>query len=293
MTNIWIVIIHYKNIAITKACLESIAKLKSVVFNVLVVNNSTDSNESKDLQSAFPSIHILDLAKNLGYSGGANQGIKYCHARKAEYVWLLNNDIIVHNESLKNLCQALHNLPQTAIFGCALVQEFDSSTILGIGKLDFVKAKSYLKESRKTLSTLDCDWLSGSNMLLRLSHFPDQHFFDERYFLYFEDTELCYRKRIEGYNCTLITNAYVIHKDGGSFNKDTASLRSYYHMRNRALFFLSYQKQPWLYFLNFGYIYGHILKQLIVLPLKGQSRKLKAEISGLKDYNLKIFGEKA
>ncbi len=291
MSSIWILIIHYKNFSITKACLESVLKQVNINYQILVVNNNDLDFNSKDLLSLDANIHTLNLDDNYGYAGGANKGIEYCKDRGGLYVYLLNNDIILETTSLLNLYEASQKFPQAALLSLATVDNFADNSLKGIGQLNFIKAKSYLKPVYLNKDYIECQWLSGSNLFFNLENFTDNTFFDERYFLYFEDTELGYRKFKQGYKCLLITSSKVIHKNGQSFGNDINYLRSYYYMRNRALFFSENQSNPILLSLNYLYILGHVVKEICLSPIKRRPGKLKAELKGLQDFLYKKLGK--
>src|SRR5205823_12067704 len=108
--------------------------------------------------------------------------------------------------------------------------------------------------------------------------------FDEDYFIYFEDADLCYRMARAGWHCLLVPSARVEHV-GASSDAGRSFWRAYYYTRNRLLFFLRYLHGfaaiPALFA-----IYGHLARHAIVLPFRGEDgrKQLKAEYIGLRDY---------
>lgn len=291
LSNIWVVIIHYEVVAATKLCLESLFNITDVTFKALVVNNGCSIEQSKNLQISFPEVYFLNLPQNLGYAGGANCGIKYCQDNGAEFIWLLNNDIEVDCHALTCLVQEALRLPGSGILSAGLVKDFAKprGIVSGVGRICYWKAKSYLGNVT-SLEPQDCEWLSGCNLFFRVEAIRNKQLFDERYFLYFEDTEFCVRMNRHGWKCTLIPQARVMHKDGGSFNEERLFWRSYYHTRNRALFFSTYQSKPYLAIINWCFILAHELKHLITLTAKGRQRQLMAELNGLSDFFMGRFG---
>jgi GT2 family glycosyltransferase len=163
--------------------------------------------------------------------------------------------------------------------------------IPGKGVIDFRRAKSLLKEAEGELP-VECEWLAGSNLLLRTAALKDNKAFDERYFLYFEDTELCHRLRLAGWTCLYVPKARISHVGSASTGDSLQHWRAYYYTRNRLLFFSTYAAFP-MNLLCLLAIHAHLFRHRLSLPRKGEqgTRQLKAELLGLRDFQEKRFGK--
>ncbi len=105
-SKVFIVILNWNGIADTLECLASVKKLDYPSCRTIVVDNGSDDGSPERLKAECPDIALIEHRANLGFTGGANAGIRYALAHGADYVWLLNNDSIVEPNSLSALVAA-------------------------------------------------------------------------------------------------------------------------------------------------------------------------------------------
>lgn len=287
----------------TRRCLTSLRATSYQNSHVLLVANGSPDGDSAQLATEFPEVEVLTLDRNYGFAGGCNRGMEKALADQADFIWLLNNDAIAKPESIEHLVKAAIANPEAGALG-AIVLEGHSSTAeeAGLGEINFKKAKTYLRKtgqdksssqtsSKQERGVYSCSWLSGSNLLLRSSALSKVGLFDERYYLYFEDVELCKRLTDAGFKCLLVPGSTIEHEGNASTQGGLSLWRSYYHSRNRLLFFMQYcsPSQRPIALLS---IWGHFIKHCFTLPLRGKAgrARLKAEWLGLNDYYSKRLG---
>ncbi len=286
----------------TRRCLTSLRATSYQNSHVLLVANGSPDGDSAQLATEFPEVEVLTLDRNYGFAGGCNRGMEKALADQADFIWLLNNDAIAKPESIEHLVKAAIANPEAGALG-AIVLEGHSSTAeeAGLGEINFKKAKTYLRKtgqdksssqnSKQEKGVYSCSWLSGSNLLLRSSALSKVGLFDERYYLYFEDVELCKRLTDAGFKCLLVPGSTIEHEGNASTQGGLSLWRSYYHSRNRLLFFMQYcsPSQRPIALLS---IWGHFIKHCFTLPLRGKAgrARLKAEWLGLNDYYSKRLG---
>lgn len=290
-------VLHWRGIEKTRRCLTSLRASSYKNSHVLLVANGSPEGDSAQLASEFPEVELLNLDSNYGFAGGCNRGMEKAIADQADFIWLLNNDAIAKPESIEHLVKAAMSNQEAGALG-AIVLEGDSNAAeeAGLGEINFNKAKTYLRKTsllKTTAGTISkpeeggysCAWLSGSNLLLRTSALKKVGLFDERYYLYFEDVELCKRLTDAGFKCLLVPGSTIEHEGNASTQGGLRLWRSYYHSRNRLLFFMQYcsPKQRPIALLA---IWGHFLKHCLTLPLRGKAGKarLKAEWLGINDF---------
>jgi GT2 family glycosyltransferase len=227
------------------------------------------------------------MAENLGFAGGCNAGARDCIGRGADWVWFLNNDARVEPDTLSLLIANAAKQPQAAALGAVVYTPSGQGYVPnGGGEIDFKRGKTYeRKQPEPGAETLSCEWLSGCNLLVDSRKFESVGGFDEQYFLYFEDTDLCFRLRQAGWQCLLVPQARVEHAGGASTEGDRQTWRRYYYTRNRLLFFGSHLSKPRAV-LPFMLIGMHLLRHTLTLPWRGENgrRQLRAELLGLSDY---------
>ena len=176
-------------------CIDSIAsKVK-----VIVIENSDNINLKKELENKYNNIQCFLTGKNLGYAKGNNLGISKV---KSEYALVLNPDAILASDALDKLLTTANKLSDFAIIGPAKQNEFS--------KFDLNKNEDQV---------FQVDSLKGFAMLLNLDQFKDIGFFDENFFIYLEEIDLCKRLKKKNKKIYLDKDVLIHHLGGSSHNE--------------------------------------------------------------------------
>lgn len=202
-----IIIVNYKSKDKTARCLESLKKADfgDLSYEVIVVENASGDDLSS-LKNIHPEIKIVQSEKNLGMGGGNNLGIaNSC----GEFILILNPDTAVQSGAILKLFDYIKNHQDVGIVGPKLLNSDGSlqysclrfpkiyTPILRrtfFGSLAPRSVNSFLMKEYDHENTREVDWLMGSCFLTRREIFNrDGFLFDERFFMYFEDTDLCRR----------------------------------------------------------------------------------------------------
>lgn len=241
-----IIILNYKMKGLVRNCLRSIfEKNLTFPFEIIVVDNDSCDGIEQMLREQFPAVKFMQSGKNLGMGAGNNIGIRMAAGK---YVLIINPDIFVLPgaiERLYNFCvqhpdvglaaPRLLNPDRSLQYTCYRWHRFWTPlfrrTILA--RLDFAKKEvaRFLMSDWGHNETREVDWIQGSCFLTPKKVFDEVGLFDERFFMYFEDTDLCRRIKNAGYKVMYLADAEVIHlhrrqsADGGLmkilFNKLT------------------------------------------------------------------------
>lgn len=217
-----IIIVNYNGKHFLKDCFESIAlHCSSMDFEIIVVDNNSTDGSQKYIKEQFPQVVLLDMNNNLGFGKANNTGV---NQSKGENILLLNNDTIL----LDNLGEVIKEIEkeEIGIIGVKMLNGYKTYTP-SVGKfpkpLDLIQL-SNLNESRKEFingsfmsKSYEVDWVSGSFMLMKRKDWDKINGFDEDYFMYVEDVDLCKRMHNLGKKIVFITNISYIHFVG--FNK--------------------------------------------------------------------------
>ncbi|MBM3320128.1 MAG: glycosyltransferase [Candidatus Eisenbacteria bacterium] len=192
---------------------------------VLVVDNASTDGSADEIARLFPRVRILANEKNLGYSKGVNEGIR---ASKGEFCLVLNPDIRARPGSLDRLLEYAIENPDVGVAGAKLLNPDGSlqyssrsfytwKTILfrrtPLGKI-FPNAgalREHLMLDWDHRTTRDVDWMLGACLLVRRSAVDDVGLMDERFFLYFEDVDWCYRMKAHGWRVVYVADAVMEH----------------------------------------------------------------------------------
>ena len=187
LKNLTIVIVTYlTNKKTLLNCLNSIDKEVKIV----IVENSKNFEHKQFILSKFKNVNIICTGKNLGYGGGNNYGLKQV---KTDYAFILNPDSILDKLFFVNMNKIL-NKKDFSIVGCSLKK--DTTYITG-GFFDEKKNKIFKENllNNELTELTEVDWVTGNSMLLNLLNFKDQKYFDENFFLYYEEFDLCFNLR--------------------------------------------------------------------------------------------------
>lgn len=258
LKDVSIIFINYNSKEVLKRSIISIKKFYDEELEIIIFNNSKkeDLNELKDI---YKNIKIIVSDKNLGFTKGCNIGVKNANGK---YVLLLNPDVIFINNFLKEGVEFLENNRDVSAVGFKILNPDISiqkesirntptplNTLLRFLGLDkFIKLlKPYYDENYEKVHEVEI--LSGACMLIKKEAFLDIGGFDESFFLYGDDIDLCIRLRKNGYKLYYLPINSVVHFKGGSLNK--FSIKRIY-LSHRAMFLYVkkyYSKNPLLFFI--------------------------------------------
>lgn len=242
-----IVVLNWNQPDLTLACLESLeAATRPVAPKVIVVDNGSDPARferlSRELIRRFPDVLLIRNNDNLGYAGGNNVGIRRALDDGAEAICILNNDIFVEPGFLEPL-EASLLVSQDIGVVTPLVAEHrnDEVNIWALGSSVNRRTAAVTRccegqrlgdvQARKAF---DVDVASGAAMLVRREVFEKVGLLDERFFLYYEETDWCLRVCRAGYRILAVPSAIVWHEVSASLGK-TSPVIDYYMQRNHLL----------------------------------------------------------
>ena len=215
LDNITFIIVSYKSENIIKSCLSSLPKNSKKI----VIENSNNTNLKTDLKSNYDNIEVI-LSNNIGMGAGNNIGLKAC---KTNYAYVLNPDTIFHKDTFSKLIEILNNIP-----------DFTLATPLNDDK-NFPNYKKIIS-SLNNNSILSVDSIDGFSMIFNLKKFSDRQFFDENFFLYLENDDLCLRIRKKKEFIYVITNSLINHKGSISQSEKLEYLRNWHWMWSKFYF---------------------------------------------------------
>ena len=248
--------------------------------------------------SEFPSnrkLVFIQTGENLGFAGGNNVGVRYALRHSYNYVCILNNDVVVNPEFLTTLVDYANRVPNVGIAGpliCSYykpqkVESMGGAISLWTGRVPRLGSRLLVTKVQTKLPFF-VHYVSGCAMLIDTKVFKTIGFFDEQFFLSFEDTDFCYRARQAGFLVQVVLASQVWHKESAS---TPTPIGRYYSVRNRLLFMKKHAKLwHWITFL-ICYILGSI-KQAIWLALGRKDLRSalaigKGVLDGLKILMLK------
>ena len=184
LKNLTVIIVTYRT---SKKIIED--NIKSIDKNVkiLLIENSKKFEHKAYFKKKFKNIQIICSGKNLGYGKGNNLGLKKI---KTDYALILNPDIICEKNFFKNLSKIISSKIDFNVIGCQYKKEkiFMPAGYFQIKKNNEFKEKFYKK---KIHSLNKVEWVVGCSMLINLKKFKKREIFDKKYFLFFEEFDMC------------------------------------------------------------------------------------------------------
>ncbi len=241
----YIIILNYNGWPDTVACLASVAKLRDAAYKIVVVDNgSVDASVAKlnEWVGNHPNVPItlLTSAKNLGYSGGNNIGVKYALAQDdCSYLWILNNDTEVDPYALKYM---LERCDEGYDGVGSTIMDFSRRTKVQLvgGRINWTNFSLESVGSGCDINALRADMeictLSGPSFLLRRAVVDKIGVFDDTFFLYCEELDYAFRAEQAGFAFSYAVKALVYHKESASTGKKSTSFRDYHLYRSWLLF---------------------------------------------------------
>ena len=244
-------------------------------------NASTDSS-GLGLARAFPSIPLLQQSQNMGYAGGNNAGIRFALGQGAEYVLIINNDVVVEPGFLESLLSVGTRLVNVGVStGLVYYQEQDHRIFSAAGSFSYllctgVNKGSRIAPSRRASKECLTKFACGVLMLVRREVFETVGLFDESFFMYFEDVEFS-RRVLKHFNIAFTPSAVAYHKSGGGTKmRDYTPLYLYYHTRNRIWTFRKDVALYRLYVIGFTML-NVVFKSIVLATNVVSDRKRAAE----------------
>ena len=261
--DITVIIVTFKSDKNVINCLNSINR----ECKIIIVENSNNFYFKENIEKKFHNVQCILAGKNIGYGRANNIALKNITTK---FALILNPDVILSNNSLKNFERAIKLINDFAI----LAPEEQNGLIKKNNK------------SENEILFKSAENVKGFAMLLKLSEFKDVGFFDESFFLYFEDIDLCKRLRDKNKKIFLVSNLKINHLGAQSSSRDISWERELarnwhwmwstfnYHKKNRGFFISLLKVLPKLISAIFKFTIYTILK-------KKKKKNLLNEIFGL------------
>jgi len=226
-----IVILCWNDRKVIGDCLRSIFDgTHKTTFEVIVSDNGSTDDSVEFIHREFPQVRVLENGVNLRFAKGNNAGIR---VSEGEYVLILNPDTIIHEGSLDGLVAHADDHPEAGALGCKILNrdgtyqrcqwpphtlrsEWCSALYLGfLARFsEWFQTGAYARWKGETERTVG--WLAGCCILIRRALLERLGGFDERFFCYYEDTDLCRRVWEAGYSVLYTPDFVITHLQGQS-----------------------------------------------------------------------------
>ncbi len=219
-----IIILNYNGLKDTLECLESVHEIDYKDFEVIVIDNGSSIKPKEPILKRFPQTTVFENEKNLGFAEGCNIGMRYALKKKIPYILLLNNDTVVNKNLLKNLVKAALEKKAGGIFGAKILSYYEKDKIDNIGAYFSWQSGQFVclgngahKDTDKFCQKQQADYVCGGGFFIKSEVIEKIGLLENKFFLMWEEVDLCYRAKKEGFEIWTVPEALVWHKISASF----------------------------------------------------------------------------
>ncbi len=207
-----IIIVNWNGLRYLKNCFDSIINQNYENYEIVFVDNGSTDKSIEYIKANYPSTIIIKNNTNLGFAEANNIGV---HKSRGEYLFLLNNDAWVEKNTIQELISTYSKVDNLGIVGCKILNP--DGTIQDLGnKIDILGYPIGINKEITDELITNLFFVSGCALFMKKELFNILNGFDERYFMFMEETDLCWRARLLGYKIVTNRNAQVFHYGGGS-----------------------------------------------------------------------------
>lgn len=241
LPTVWCIVLAYNGIDLTLECLRSLRAQEYANLHILVVDNASTDGTPALVRTQSPDVEVLEVGENLGYAGGNNLGMRHALAHGAELLFLVNNDTRLDPHCVAALVAETRRSPQCGVVG-PMVYTWDNwETISSAGgKVDWAAADAINvgagEVDRGQYPARAVDFVNGCGIMVTRQATARAGLIDERFFMYWEETDWCLRIHAAGLEVRFQPAAKMQHKAPLTWRQQSP-LTLYYTGRNRLFFF--------------------------------------------------------
>ncbi|HHT9132399.1 MAG TPA: glycosyltransferase family 2 protein [Candidatus Tripitaka californicus] len=233
-----IIIVNWNTRDLLQECLESLYKTTNVPFDLYVVDNASTDDSPGMVRAQFPQARLVVNQENLGFAPANNQILKGIHT---PFVFLLNPDTVLLEGAITGMLDFLKATPDAAIVAPQYLNKdgtrqnsFDNfpslaTELLNKGLLRALLPGWFPSKRGNHKGPLEVESVIGAAMMLRQEVFRQVGFFDEDYFLYLDESDLCFRLKKAGWRCLHLPHLRIYHVGGGGKRKVRAEATIEYY----------------------------------------------------------------
>lgn len=233
-----IITVNYNGWKDTCDLIASLKQFETYPYEVIVVDNASCGDDVKQIRLAYPDVIVLSSERNLGFAGGNNLGYQYA---KGDYIFFLNNDMVVKEPMLAPMVAKLKNDDYAGVSPC-IIYLYKPERIQYYGYKDMTSITLKHTTESFDFTRRDCflqpketEVLHGGAMMVRRDVIIKVGVMTEIYFLFYEEFDWSRRLREAGYKLFYEPTSVVYHKESMTIKPQTP-IREYYLTRSRMIY---------------------------------------------------------
>lgn len=280
------VILNYKTPEMTfDSAKAAYAAMDGIVGRIIIVDNSSQDGSFERLSILVSEIgwssdrvQVIDAGYNGGFGAGNNIGIlhgleTWAEGAAPDYIYILNSDAFPEKDAITQLAKHLENHPKTGFAGSHIIGDdaeihytaFRFPSIRGelegaarVGVVSRLLSNHIvamdIPEGNKSV-----DWLAGASIMMRLEVLEQTGLFDERFFLYYEETDLCLRAKRLGWNVDYVRDSRVVHIGSQSTGMKSWTRVPAYWFESRQYYFCKNHGKAYSGMATFAHLCGALI----------------------------------
>ena len=278
MTDVSIIFVNYKTKDLTIGAIKSVTEnTQGLDYEIFVVDNNSQDGSTEAIEQKYPDIHIIQNTTNAGFGAANNIAIKQAAGK---YILCLNTDIILNNNAIKLFFDFMEKEEnqQTGACGAYLTDGDNEPTNCGgllpdllslFWKFGFNRIfrnfdkkffNGKITQKEKYLFK-NLGYITGADLFIRKKVLDEIGLYDENFFMYYEDTDLCKRIKDKGYKLDLVSDAKIQHLEG----KSTTDLLQKRKLSKKSEFYYFKKHHPQkVWFVKIIYIILYLIDWLIL-----------------------------
>lgn len=258
-----IIIVNWNTRMFLDGCLASIFReTKNINFEIFVVDNGSSDGSAQMVKEKYPAVKLIENKENRGFAAANNQAIKEA---AGQYILALNPDTVILNDCLEAAVEKMDTRPDAGILSVKTLNRDGSiqkvvrrdptllTQLILPSKMkkifpDWAALKGYYCDDFDYEKEGPAEQLQGSFLLMRREALDKIGLFDEKFFIWFEEVDLCRRAKCAGFNLLYFPGASIIHYGGESFAQLTTLKKQGLYARSLLYYFWK-NKQKWQFFI--------------------------------------------
>lgn len=291
-----IITLNYNQTPVTCEFLESLKVLNYTNFEVIVVDNASKEDPTKTIKAKYPDVKVIRSAKNLGFTGGNNLGMREA---KGDFLFIVNNDTEVTPDLIGKLIEPFYR-DETIGMTSPKIYYYDHPKLIqyaGFTEINPVTGRNsaiggmeidhgQYDEGRYTAYAHGAAMMVPREVVEKVGMLPDM------FFIYYEELDWSSQIRKANYHIYYQPEALILHKESVTMGRESA-IKAYYHTRNRILFMRRNSKPSQFFlftlFLIFFIIPKSLFKYISKMQLKHLNSFSRAIIWNIKNKKVNII----
>lgn len=274
--------VSYNTSALLKKTLENLYSQKKIEnLEVWIVDNNSSDDSVEMIKKSFPKVKLIESKENLGFAKGQNLALKKI---KTPLALILNPDTDFGSNALSNAVEFMDKNPDIAIASCKILNSkghldsnggdlpFGIALLSWLFNFDSKGMPSFHRTDRQFYNSKNVGWVGGTFMIVRSEVFEKAGYFNEDYFMYFEDVEFCWKAGKKSFKIGFNPDLEITHLSGASSKNPKLTQ---WKGEMKGLINFSYKQ--------FGFLYGLSVSILVRLALL--LRVIAFTVLGKLDYS--------